>query len=140
MTTLAQNDFSSAHAGVVRAERAIEALLEIGRGIRSASFLGAALLAALVVVANEVVSTWTDGHLLAAWVIMCALLFGAIALLIAPVRRGSGAAGSALARWKAGRRQAAEDRRVWDMAMRDARVMADIQRAMVAQPELRDAR
>lgn len=32
--------------------------------------------------------------------------------------------------WKAARKQAAEDRKLWDLALTDARVMADLSRAM----------
>jgi len=137
MTTFVQIDYPIEHPGVVRVERAIAAVREIGRHTGAVSLLGAAVVAALLVVANEVVSIWTDGYLLAAWIIMWAVLFGAIALFVSPARRRSGALGAALARWQASRRQAAEDRQTWNLAIEDARVMADIQRAMVAQSERR---
>jgi hypothetical protein len=140
MTPFVQIDYSTSHAGVARAERGFEALRDIARSTRTITVLGAAIVAALIVVANEVVTTWTDGHLLAAWIVMWAMLFGVIALFVAPARRRTSALGAALGRWQASRRQAAEDRQVWNLAMKDARVMADIQRAMVAQSELRNPR
>ncbi len=137
MTTFVQIDFPAEHPGVVRAERALATLGELGRRRGTASLLGAAIFSALLVVANELVATWTDGHLLAAWVVMWALAFGAAALFVTPRR---GAVRSALTRWQARRREAADDRRMWELAMRDARVMADIERAMTRQAELRDPR
>jgi len=46
-----------------------------------------------------------------------------LALLGAPVRKG-------LARWSEARKQRAADRKLWDLALRDAGVMADLSRAM----------
>ena len=46
-----------------------------------------------------------------------------LAVLGAPVR-------TALARWSEARKQRAADRKLWDLALSDARVMADLSRAM----------
>ena len=92
----------------------------------------AALVSSLVVVANQVVDTWTEGHLLAAWIVLWTVAFAAIALLAAPARR----AGRVLsARWDnivATQRQASADREYWQAALLDPRVMADISRAMAS--------
>lgn len=37
---------------------------------------------------------------------------------------------AAVGRWAAARKQRAEDRKLWDLALTDARVMADLSRAM----------
>ncbi len=37
---------------------------------------------------------------------------------------------ASVARWAAARKQRAEDRKLWDLALTDARVMADLSRAM----------
>ncbi|MEJ5992145.1 hypothetical protein WG902_19240 [Ramlibacter sp. PS3R-8] len=47
-----------------------------------------------------------------------------------PVTRAAGAARSVLAGWSAARKQRAADRRLWDLALTDARIMADLSRAM----------
>jgi hypothetical protein len=71
MTTFVHTDFPVQHPGVVRAEHAVESFKQAtqsfdgARGV--ASLLLAALVSALVVVANQVIDTWTEGHLLAAW-------------------------------------------------------------------------
>jgi hypothetical protein len=46
-----------------------------------------------------------------------------LAMIGAPVR-------SAFARWSVARTQRAADRKLWDLALTDARVMADLSRAM----------
>lgn len=46
-----------------------------------------------------------------------------LAVIGAPLR-------AAIARWAAARKQRAEDRKLWDLALTDARVMADLSRAM----------
>jgi hypothetical protein len=136
MTQFAHVDYPTQHPGVERMQRAAGALRQIASGFDSArgatTLLLAAIVSALLVVANQVVDTWTEGHLLAAWIILWTIAFAGIALLAAPARRlvtGSRAwfKGAAQAR-----RQKAEDRKFWDVALTDARVMADLSRAMSA--------
>jgi len=104
-----------------------------------ASLLLAAIVAALVVVANQVIDTWTEGHLLAAWIVMWAVAFAALALLAAPAKRAAAAFRAGYQRWAADRRAAAADEQLWNLALTDARVMADISRAMSADA-LRDVK
>lgn len=134
MTSFAHIDYPTQHPGVVRAERAASALkgsFEAGRG--AAALLLAAIVAALLVVANQLVDTWTEGHLLAAWVVLWTIGFAALALLAAPARRAVRALGAGYQQAADSRRRAAEDRKFWDVALTDARVMADISRAMSAE-------
>ena len=85
MTTFVHTDFPVQHPGVVRAEHAVESFKQAtqsfdgARGV--ASLLLAALVSALVVVANQVIETWSDGHLLAAWIALWLVAFAGIALL-----------------------------------------------------------
>jgi hypothetical protein len=136
MTSFAHVDYPSEHAGVVRAQRAAESLKQAARsfdGTRaSASLLLAAIVAALVVVASQVIDTWTEGHLLAAWIVMWAVAFAALGLFAAPAKRAAVALRAGMKRWAAARKQAAEDEQLWQLALTDARVMADISRAMSA--------
>lgn len=55
------------------------------------------------------------------------------ALSLPSVRRGIVLARQGLRAWHVSRRQAAEDERTWHMALQDARMMADLSRAMSAQ-------
>ena len=144
MTSFAHVHYPSEHPGVVRIERTVAAFKGMTRrfdGARgAATLLLAAITSALLVVANEVVDTWTDGHLLAAWIVLWTIAFAALALLAQPLRAGAVAL---KARWDDGaaaRRQARADRQLWEVALRDARVMADLSRAMSAQGVSQDLR
>ncbi|HWP13233.1 MAG TPA: hypothetical protein VNN06_15530 [Ramlibacter sp.] len=136
MTSFAHVDYPREHAGVVRAERAAQTLTQAARGFdgtrAGASLLLAAIVSALMVVASQVVDTWTEGHLLAAWIVMWAVAFAALALLAAPAKSAAAALRVGLKRWAAARKQAAEDEQLWQLALTDARVMADLSRAMSA--------
>jgi hypothetical protein len=134
MTSFVHVDYPTEHPGVVRAERLVHEVRHLAQhfdGARaSATVLVAAIVAALLVAANQVVETWTDGHLMAAWMVMWTLGFAALALLAGPTRRAAARIRLALRRGSAARKQAADDRKLWAMAQDDARVMADISRAM----------
>lgn len=136
MTSFARIDYPSQHAGVARMERAAQSLKQTAHGFDrsrgAASLLLAAIVSSLLVVANQVVDTWSEGHLLAAWIVLWTVAFAAIALLATPMRRAGRVLG---ARWEnqaAARRQARSDREYWEAALMDPRVMADISRAMAS--------
>lgn len=63
----------------------------------------------------------------------------ALASVGAPLHRAAAAIGARYAAWRAARRQAAEDQKLWNLALQDARVMADLSRAM-SSDALRDAK
>jgi hypothetical protein len=134
MTSFVHVEQPTQHPGVARAERAIDTLKEVAHGFDgargAASLLLAAIVAALLVVANQVIDTWSEGHLLAAWIVMWTVAFAALALFAAPARRAAVGLRSAFKSWAASREQAASDARIWEVALTDARVMADISRAM----------
>lgn len=136
MTSFAHVDYPTQHPGVVRAENAIAALKNFAAGFDgargAASLMLAAVVAALVVVANQVIDTWGDGHLMAAWMLLWAVAFMAIALFATPARRASVVLRNGYKAWVESRRQAAEDQRTWNAALQDARMMADLSRAMSA--------
>lgn len=143
MARFIQAQFPTEHAGLARVTRAADAvkgLLTQFDGARgAATLLLAAIVSALLVVANEVIDTWTEGHLMAAWVVTWAVGFAALALFAAPARRAAAALRDGLKAWNAERKQAAEDRKLWDIALTDARVMADLSRAM-SRDAIRDVR
>jgi hypothetical protein len=135
-TSFAHVDYPTTHPGVARAERAAESLQALVSGFDgargAATLLLAAIVSALLVVANQVVDTWTEGHLLAAWVVLWTLAFAALGLLAAPVRRATRGLRAWARDTAVARREADADRKLWDVAVTDARVMADISRAMSA--------
>lgn len=95
-----------------------------------AGMLLAASLAALLVVADQVIDTWTDGHLLAGWVALWTVAFATLAFLAPPLRKVAAfAAGGFLSHMAEARRERAESR-MWDMARHDPRVMEEIRAAM----------
>jgi hypothetical protein len=135
-TSFVHVHFPTQHPGVERATRVIEgarrAANRFDGGRATASLLLAAIVSALLVVANQVVDTWTEGHLLAAWIVMWTVAFAALALLAAPARRAAMSLRAGYAQYKARRLQERHDAQFWQAALQDARVMADISHAMNA--------
>ena len=99
---------------------------------RSADFSALVIVLAqwLLVVANQVMDTWNDGHMLAGWMVMWVIAFAGMALLAAPARSAVLGLRAAAKAWSDAHRRAAEDERTWNAALRDARIMADLSRAM----------
>jgi hypothetical protein len=134
MTAFAHVEHITEHPGVVRAENAAAALKRASQrfdGARgAATLLLAAVVSALMVVAHQVIDTWSEGHLLAAWMVLWLVAFGALALLASPARRASAALRVAGRSWTESRRRAAEDQRTWNVAIKDPRIMAELNHAM----------
>ena len=89
-----------------------------------------AMVSALVVVADQLIDTWADGHLLAAWVALWAVGFSALAVFGGAARKVAVAVVVALDGWSQRVAQARADERLWAIAQSDPRVMADIQMAI----------
>lgn len=134
MTSFVHVEYSTQHSGVQRAENAAQTLKQVAQsfdGARgAATLLLAAVVSALVVVANQVIDTWGEGHLLAAWMVLWLVAFAALALLAGPARRATVALRNLRQAWAEHRSQAAADEQIWQAALQDARVMADLSRAM----------
>jgi len=134
MSRLVNAEYPQSHAGVARFERGLGSLAQTARGMASArgaaTMLLAAIVSALLVVANELVETWTEGHLLAAWVVLWAVGFAAIALLAEPASKLAAELKAGLKARAVARKQEVADERLWEAALTDARVMADVSRAM----------
>ncbi len=113
MTSFVHVTYPTEHPGVERAQRAASTLQFAWHRARHGSLLLAAVVSALLVVVDQVIDTWSDGHLLAA-----------------PVRELAQRGTAAFTCWNTARRRAADDRRLWELAQTDARVMADIQCAI----------
>lgn len=126
MSSFVHLEYSLQHPGVARAERVAGLLRSAWRQARAGSLLLAAVVSALLVVVDQLIDTWSDGHLLAAWVLMWAIAFGAIAFLAAPMRELVQGLGAGFSRWNGARIRAAEDRRLWEAALADPRVLAEI--------------
>lgn len=133
MTNFVHVEYPHRHPGVERLEHVVAAAGQMRKGFDStkglAAMLLAAMVAALVVVADQLVDTWADGHLLAGWVVLWVVGFAAIALLADTARRVAARSMKALDGWsRRVARQRAEER-LWELARKDERVMADLQAA-----------
>lgn len=134
MTSFAHVDYPTEHPGVVRAENAAASLKHMASkfdGARgAATLLLAAVVSALLVVAHQVIDTWSEGHLLAAWMVLWLVAFAALALLAGPIRRVVPTLRAYGQAWAERRRRAEEDERTWQVAVKDLRVMAELNHAM----------
>jgi len=99
-------------------------------GSRSlAGMLLAAVIAALLVVADQLIDTWADGHLLVVWVALWTVVFAVLALLAPPLRQMADVAAVALTRWSEARAERRADAAMLKVAEQDYRVMRDLQLA-----------
>lgn len=134
MTSFVHTTYSNVHPGVARAESVFAAARQLRRGFDStkglSTLLLAAIVAAMVVAADQLVDTWADGHLMTAWVILWAVAFGAIALFAGTALTLAAKAVQSLDAWSYRVAQARADQRLWNTAQHDPRVMADLQAAI----------
>lgn len=94
-----------------------------------AGMLLAAVVAALMVVADQLIDTWADGHLLVVWVALWSVAFAALALLAPPLRQLADAGGVALNRWSKARAQRRADASMWQIAQQDHRLLQELDAA-----------
>lgn len=93
---------------------------------RLSALLLAAVLATLVVIADQVIDTWADGHLMLAWVLLWALVFAGLALFADGARRLARRSMAALDDWSRSLAEARAEMRLWEMARQDPRLMSDL--------------
>jgi hypothetical protein len=90
----------------------------------------AAIVAAFVVVADQMMATWADGHLLAAWVTLWAVAFAAVGLFAGVSKSLAIQAKQALNAWSTSMARRRSDERLWAIAQTDARLMSELQSAL----------
>ena len=133
MTRFVHIDYPTSHPGVARLENVAALASRVRQGFNStrglSSMLLAAMVSALLVVADQVIDTWADGHLMAAWVLMWVIGFAALALLAAPSRALVLRVLSAVNLWLMNTSRARADAHMWAIAEQDHRVMADLHAA-----------
>jgi hypothetical protein len=144
MTSFVHTDYPTSHGGVARIETAIRKVQAIGTHFRGAKGLVALLLAgafsALVVVADQVVSSWADGQVVVAWMGLWLVLFAAILLFTEASRGWSNSVAAFIENWSRVRAQRLEDTNTWRFAQSDPRFMAELQIARYrAEEQARDA-
>jgi len=91
-----------------------------------AALLLAAFVAALVLLADHLISTWADDHLLMAWVALWVVVFAGLALFAGTARRLARHAQTALDGWSRTLAEARAEARMWDMARSDPRLMGEL--------------
>ncbi len=94
-----------------------------------ASLLLGAGVAALVVMADQLMEPWAESHVIAAWIALWAVAVVAIAALRGLSRHLAQQVMQGLDGWSAQVAQRRSDRRLWAMAQGDSRMMADLQAA-----------
>ncbi len=100
-----------------------------------AGMLLAAGMAALLVTADQVINSWTDGHMLAAWVALWTVTFAALAILATPLRKMSNAGAAWVSAYQQANTARREEAELWELARHDPRVMADIRMASLRQTQ-----
>jgi len=122
------------HPGVDRAEQAVANFKRLGDNFSPthtlAAMLLAAIVAAFVVVADQMMDTWADGHLLAAWVALWAVAFAAVGLFAGVSKTLAIQKKQGLDAWSSRMAQRRSDERLWAIAQTDARLMSELQTAM----------
>jgi len=91
-----------------------------------AGMLLAAVVAALLVVADQLIDTWADGHLLVVWVALWSVAFAALAVLAPPLRQLADRSAAWLTRWSQVRAQHRSDAAIWQIAQQDHRLMQEL--------------
>ena len=114
---------ASAHKGV----GGIQRRADNARGLTA--MLLAAVVAAMVVVADRLISTWADGHLLLAWVFLWVVVFAGLALFADTARSLARRAIVSLDGWSQALAEARAETRLWEMARMDHRLMNELMAA-----------
>lgn len=93
------------------------------------ALLLAAAVAALAVTVDQLIGSWAEDHLLAAWVAMWSVVFAGSLVLAGTARRTAGRLMVRLDAWARKQAQARADARFYAMAQLDSRLAADLQAA-----------
>ena len=139
MASFIQPSFPARHSGDARLESAANGVKVARRGFDTTRGLSAMLLAAmvsaLVVVADQLIDTWAEGHLMVAWVSLWLVGFAALAIFAGAAQKLAVSAVGALDAWSQRVAESRADARLWIIARSDPRVMADLNAAMARDPE-----
>ncbi len=126
MTRFVHTRHAASCASTPRAESGLEAAQEFSSRRGAALLLLSTLAATVMGVAYEVMDTPAEGHLLVLWMGAWALLFAALVLCADMALRLKGH----LDLWSYRLAQARAEQRLWAMAQKDDRLMANLQRSL----------
>lgn len=93
------------------------------------ALLLAAVVAAMVVLADQLISTWADDHLFMAWVLLWVVVFAGLALFAGTARSLAQRATVYLDSWSQSLAEARAQVRLWEAARQDPRLMSDLMAA-----------
>ncbi|MDR7152141.1 Ca2+/Na+ antiporter [Hydrogenophaga palleronii] len=96
-----------------------------------AVMLLAAVVAAMVVLADRLINTWADGHLFLAWVALWVVVFAGMALFASTARTIAQRTVRSLDGWSQTIARARADARLWNIAQSDPRLMQELQQALM---------
>ena len=134
MSRFAHTDFPATHGGAQRLTDFFGALRRYAEKLSGSKGLPGVLVvggvSAAIVVADQLVSAWADGHLLLAWVAMWVVVFTLLAVFSDAIGAWPTALRQRIAAFKQASAQRAEDERTWAVAQSDPRVMAELQNAL----------
>lgn len=140
MTTVFSPNPASVGLGTPGDDRGTYRLTRRFDGSRGlATMLLAAAVAALVVLADQMIGTWADGHLFLGWVALWVVIFAGSALFAGTARRVAGSTLSALDSWSHSLAEARAEARLWDLARTDPRLKAELLQARARQADLDEA-
>lgn len=100
-----------------------------------AALMLAAVVAAMVVLADQLISSWTDQHLFFGWVVLWLVILAGTVLFAAPARHLARRVLPVLRGWTQALAEAREEQRLWHAAHRDPRLMADLMHASRRDPD-----
>ena len=95
-----------------------------------AGLLLAGVMAAMLVVADQVIDNWADGHLLLGWVALWSVVFAGLAFFARPLRKITMALAASVDRQMKVAAQVRREEQMWEFANRDPRVMEELRAAV----------
>lgn len=135
MTSFVHINYPVEHPGVARAEAIAASVVNIRRNFDAtrslATMLLAALVAALVVLADQMIDTWADGHLFAAWVALWSVAFVALALFASAARGTAVSVAGAYKNWTQNLQKSRDEAAYLESARNDPRIMAELDAAIL---------
>ncbi len=133
MSKFVHIDMPVSHPGADRLENTVAVVKNLATRFDEARAMATMLLAAVVsailLAADALIKEVSDGHLLMAWMALWLVGFSALVMLAQPIKAFVRSFRVRFAAWRQARHAAAQDAQLWDAALSDPRVMADIRAA-----------
>lgn len=93
--------------------------------------LTAAVVAAALVVADQVMSTWADGQLLIGWVGLWLATFAVLFYMAPSLRQMTAVIADTVQHWEERRALQRADERLWSLAIQDHRLLDELRIAQM---------